>query len=66
MKSKKTLGDILAGKNKEAIPNIAFHVMTLEKRWTDGGNQCYFPDTPKKYSGPNAIPASNPFIALRG
>ena len=26
---KKTLGDILSGKNREAIPNIAFHVMKL-------------------------------------
>ncbi len=35
MKSKKTLGDILAGKNKEAIPNIAFHVMAFIMKLMD-------------------------------
>lgn len=32
---KKTLGDILSGKNREAIPNIAFHVMTFIMKLMD-------------------------------
>jgi ubiquinone/menaquinone biosynthesis C-methylase UbiE len=35
MENKKTLGDILSGKNREAIPNIAFHVMTYIMKLMD-------------------------------
>ncbi|MCG2687644.1 class I SAM-dependent methyltransferase [Candidatus Parcubacteria bacterium] len=35
MENKKTLGNILSGKNREAIPNIAFHVMTYIMKLMD-------------------------------
>ena len=40
MENKKTLGNFLSGKNREAIPNIAFHVMTFIMKLMDIlGNQ---------------------------
>ncbi|MBW1836332.1 MAG: methyltransferase domain-containing protein [Deltaproteobacteria bacterium] len=35
MKNRKTLGDILSGKNREIIPNIAFHIMTAMMKLMD-------------------------------
>ena len=35
MKSKKTIGDLLSGKNREKIPNIAFHAMTVIMKLMD-------------------------------
>jgi ubiquinone/menaquinone biosynthesis C-methylase UbiE len=35
MKNRKTLGDLLSGKNRERIPNIAFHAMTAIMKLMD-------------------------------
>lgn len=35
MKNRKTLGDMFSGKNREIIPNIAFHIMTATMKLMD-------------------------------
>ena len=35
MKNRKTLGETFTGKNREAIPNIAFHIMTVMMKLMD-------------------------------